>query len=240
MPEQMHAGFDRTYCYPNTHVLKNKLNIHDSDRLHDAERKLTSVRLHELADTDTAQPAFDARHLKAIHRHIFQDIYGWAGEFRTVDIAKGNMFCRVIFIEDQLDYVFRQLRRENYLENVKDTSEMGERLGYYLAEINAVHPFREGNGRTQREFIRQLAEHNGYHLDYSKIPDGALLQASIKSFQQDYTDMQKLITDALTKENPDEKHKNQTSSREERIKRAERAFGHISGQIPADNDCGYK
>lgn len=201
MSAPMHTGFDRTYCYPNTHVLKNQLNIHDSDKLHQAERQLTSVRIHELRSTDNISSTFDTKHLKTIHKHIFQDLYDWAGKFRTVDIAKGNMFCRVMFIESQLDYVFQQLHKEKCLENINDVNQIGERLAYYLSEINAVHPFREGNGRTQREFIRELAEHNGYHLDYSKIPDGALLQASIKSFTQNYDDMTTLITNTLTKQN---------------------------------------
>lgn len=206
MSELIHSGFDKTYCYPNSNILKNKLNIHDIQELHETEREYSSIRITEIKNKNNIPPTFNAEHLKAIHKHIFQDIYDWAGKFRTVDIAKGNMFCRVMFIEDQLNYVFRQLRKENYLQNIKNIPEMGECLGYYLAEINAIHPFREGNGRTQREFIRQLAEHNGYHLDYSKIPDGNLLQASIKSFQQDYKDIRKLITDALTKENPDGTH----------------------------------
>ena len=198
MQKSIQTGFDKVYCYPNTHVLKNKLNIHDTKRLQEAERKITSINIHELEETNDTPKTFNAKHLKAIHKHIFQDIYDWAGEFRTVDIAKGNMFCRVMFIEDQLNYVFRQLHKENCLKNITDTTQMGERLSYYLSEINAIHPFREGNGRTQRIFIKQLAKQAGYNLDYSKIPEGELLKASIQSFNCDYTHMQELITQALT------------------------------------------
>lgn len=191
-------GFDKIYCYPNTNILKNKHNIQDQQTLHDAEREYSSLRTAELTKNNQIHYTFNAKHLKAIHKHIFQDIYDWAGEFRTVDIAKGNMFCRVMFIEDQLNYVFRQLHKENCLKNITDTTQMGERLSYYLSEINAIHPFREGNGRTQRIFIKQLAKQAGYNLDYSKIPEGELLKASIQSFNCDYTHMQDLITQALT------------------------------------------
>lgn len=194
------SGTDRTYCYENSNILKNKLNIQNRPALHRAEKECVSVRLCELLmQPDIIEKTFDIRHLTAIHKHLFQDLYDWAGVFRTVEIAKSNMFCRVIFLENQLNHIFSQLRKENYLQGINDATEMGRRLGYYLAEINAVHPFREGNGRTQREFIRHLAANAGYRMDYQKIPEKALLKASIKSFSCDYTDIQTVITDTLTK-----------------------------------------
>lgn len=227
MAKMIQTNFDKTYCYPNTHILKNKLNIQDADELRKAERELTSTRIHELEMESPIPTTFDANHLKALHKHIFQDLYDWAGEFRTVDIAKGNMFCRTMFLNDQLNDVFRQLRRDNYLKGCKTIQQMGEKLGYYQAEINAVHPFREGNGRTQRMFIKQLAKHNGYTLEYAKIPEGQMLDASIKSFNQDYHDLQQLLTAALTKDTP----------QPDRAKMAEERFGHIKAE--PDNHTEY-
>ena len=91
---------DKIYCYPNSDVLINKLNIHDRDKLREAERKLTMLRLMDLLEKPVTGK-FDFEHLRNIHKYIFQDIYSWAGKIRTVDIAKSNMFCKVPFIEMQ-------------------------------------------------------------------------------------------------------------------------------------------
>ena len=85
---------DTIYCYPDSDVLINKLDIRELDKLHTFERKLTMLRLLELMDKPISGK-FDFKHLQAIHRYIFQDVYDWAGKVRTVDIAKGNMFCNV-------------------------------------------------------------------------------------------------------------------------------------------------
>ena len=85
----------------------------------------------------------DIKHLQAIHRYIFQDVYDWAGKVRTVDIAKGNMFCNVRFISGQADEIFTKLKEEKYLAGL-DEETFIKRLAYYFSEINALHPFREG------------------------------------------------------------------------------------------------
>lgn len=198
MSKLLDSGFDKTYCYPDTNVLKNKFDIRDKEELQKIERKQTSMRIIELKSGNEIPGNFDIIHLKAIHRHIFQDIYEWAGEFRTVNIAKSNMFCNVQFMEEQLGSIFRELHKENCLENVTDREELGKRLGYYISEINAVHPFREGNGRTQRAFIEELAKNAGYSLDYSKISAKEMIKASIASFNCEYVLMQQLITKALS------------------------------------------
>jgi cell filamentation protein len=93
---------DNKYCYPDSDVLINKLDIRDLEKLHVFERRLTMLRLLELMDKPVGGK-FDFKHLQAIHKYIFQDIYDWAGKVRTVDIAKGNMFCNVKFIDSQAD-----------------------------------------------------------------------------------------------------------------------------------------
>ena len=88
---------DSKYCYPNSNVLKNKLNIKDEQELFEAEKKLTLIRLQEL-QKKPVNGNFDYKHLKAIHRYIFQDVYNWAGKLRTVEIGKGNLFCTTEFL----------------------------------------------------------------------------------------------------------------------------------------------
>lgn len=78
------------------------------------ERKLTMLRLDELFQ-NPVRGDFDLKHLQNIHKFIFQDLYSWAGEIRVVDIAKGNMFCNALFIEEQANLIFSNLKKENYL-----------------------------------------------------------------------------------------------------------------------------
>jgi len=188
---------DSKYCYAGTNILKNKLNIQDMQELQDAEREITSLRTAEFLNkfVNSAYD-LDLAFLKEIHRFIFQDVYTWAGEFRTVDIAKGNMFCRSVFIEDQLTEIFSNLKAENDLTELpKD--QLAERLAHYLGELNAVHPFREGNGRVQRIFISLLALKNGYHLQFSKITREDMLRASDEAFHLRYEFMEELMKNIL-------------------------------------------
>ncbi len=108
---------DVIYCYPDTDILINKLDIREPKKLQKFERKLTMLRLLELID-QPMRGNFDFIHLQAIHKYIFQDIYDWAGKIRTVDIAKENMFCNVRFLEQQAEEIFGKLREEKYLEGL--------------------------------------------------------------------------------------------------------------------------
>lgn len=105
---------DKVYCYPGTDVLKNRMGIRDMERLMRLEKRLTMLRIFELVDKPI-QGKFDLKHLQSIHKYIFQDVYKWAGEIRRVDIAKGNMFCNVKFIENQAEEIFGKLKEEEYL-----------------------------------------------------------------------------------------------------------------------------
>ena len=190
---------DSDYCYPGTFILKNKLNITDENELKSAERSITSLRTAQLIQ-NPIEGKLDFNYLKSIHKFIFGDIYDWAGKIRTVNIAKGNPFCRCEFIEEQMDLVMRKLEKENYLENL-NIEKLAERLAYYIGEINAIHPFREGNGRTQRMFIECVAMHNGFLLDFSKITNEEMLEASIQTFNLEYGLMSKLLLKALSIDN---------------------------------------
>ena len=136
---------------------------------------------------------FDLEHLRNIHKYIFQDIYPWAGKIRTVDIAKSNMFCKVQFIEMQAKEIFGKLQKDDYLKQLSK-EKFAKRAAYYFSEINALHPFREGNGRTQRELIRQLACESGYILHFAAITETEMMEASIDSFVCDYKKMEALFT----------------------------------------------
>ncbi|MGN0194051.1 MAG: Fic/DOC family protein [Pseudoramibacter sp.] len=189
---------DKVYCYPGTSVLINKFNIRDKNKLFEVERRLSLARAL-LLKKQPIQGNFDLRHLQAIHKYLFSDIYKWAGEIRTVDIGKGSVFCHAAYIEDQARQLFNTLRDEHYLENISDIETISKKLAYYLSEINAIHPFREGNGRTQRAFIELLAAHNGFELSFSAASKEEMLTASKASFLCDYQLMEKLIKKCISK-----------------------------------------
>ena len=155
------------------------------------------LRLLELIDKPI-KGNYDFKHLQSIHRYIFQDIYEWAGEVRKVDIAKGNMFCNVRFIDSQADEIFGKLKQDRYLEGLQE-NEIIKKLAYYFSEINALHPFREGNGRSQREFIRSLAIRNGYIISFADIPQEEMTKASQDSFLCEYEAMEELFKHCVRK-----------------------------------------
>ena len=166
--------YDTTYCYPEANVLKSKLNIKDADSLLEAERSITALRILELKQS-FPDGKLDFSYFKHLHFYIFQDIYGWAGKTRTVNISKGSQFCLCQFIDDQAIELFQKLERENYLV---DAENIAERLSFYLSELNAIHPFREGNGRAQRMFIEILADRAGYEVDFSEVTAEEMIEAS--------------------------------------------------------------
>jgi cell filamentation protein len=169
------------YTYPGTEVLRNIPGIRDPQSLAAFEANATTVRLAEL-DAAPLKGRFDVAHLKAIHKYIFQDVYSWAGEFRTVNVSKGgSLFGAWAFVEPALDNVLLKLATEEYL-NGADLNAFAQRAGFYLGEINAVHAFREGNGRAQREFIRELGIEAGFLLDWSRTGRQQLMAASRESF----------------------------------------------------------
>ncbi len=189
---------DELYCYPGSNILKNKMGIRDMEQLHEMERKLTMLRILELLDKPV-RGTFDLKHLQAVHAYIFQDVYDWAGELRKVDIAKGNMFCNAMFLSGQAEEIFGKLKAENYLHGLEEDG-FAIRLAYYFSEINALHPFREGNGRSQREFIRCLALHNGYVINFVNADKDEMLEASRESFLCEYGAMERLFRKCLKKQ----------------------------------------
>ena len=183
---------DDVYCIPGTAVLKNKAGITDQDQLDEYEGDFTAIRLLELTQSPV-EGSFDLGHLCKIHQYLFQDVYAWAGEVRSVDIIRGDSrFCNVRHIQSYSNTVFSALAAEKYLVNL-EPKVFANRLAHYLSEINAIHPFREGNGRVQRLFISQLADHAGYSLDYSALDQAELYPVMQESFLGDIQPLAGLI-----------------------------------------------
>ncbi|MBO0689989.1 MAG: Fic family protein, partial [Candidatus Dormibacteraeota bacterium] len=148
------------YVDPASGVLRNRLGITDQTTLTAVERDMTYVTLGRLASRPLPG-AYDLSHLQAFHREIFGAIYPWAGELRTVAIAKGELFCLPQHLQAAGSDLFSGLAREHHLRGL-DRDPFLDRLTHYLGEVNALHPFREGNGRAQRAFAGQLARQAGY------------------------------------------------------------------------------
>jgi cell filamentation protein, protein adenylyltransferase len=172
------------YLYPGTNTLKNLAGVTDSDELQHIEAVFTSYRSSQLLRVPL-QGNFDVRHLRDLHQHIFQDLYEWAGTFRTVNIGKQGefWFCRPEFILQALTDLFAALSQESNLIGTS-IKQFCSRTAYYLGELNAVHPFREGNGRTQREFVRELGVRAGFHVDWRIATQEEIYSISISSFRQ--------------------------------------------------------
>ena len=189
---------DDTYCYPGTDVLRNKAEITDANELDTYEGELSTLRSIEILENPIAGQ-FDLAHLQRIHLALFQDVYEWAGKIRTVDISRGNSrFANVRFIESAANELFNQLARENWLKEL-DASTLSAGLAHYLSEINALHPFREGNGRAQRIFISHLSQAAGYQLDYSDLEQEQIYKAMELAFNGDESILAKLILERLDK-----------------------------------------
>ena len=168
------------YCYPDSSVLKNKLDIRDPVLLRKVEADLSTARQAEIFHIPVAG-RFTATHLCNIHRKLLGDVYSFAGHFRREDIAKGpTRFVTYSQIKEKLQRLLGQLQQEKWLENVPFEA-FAARSAYYMAELNYIHPFREGNGRAIREFMRLLFLHNGYVVQWDAVDVEALLNAMIDS-----------------------------------------------------------
>lgn len=191
------STFDEVYCYKGTEVLVNNFKERDPKILSQLERMYTGARIVDLLK-NPIKGQFDLNHLKKIHHYIFQDIYPWAGQLRKVNISKQILFCDAQFIEKEITKVFLALRKENFLQDCKE-DEIASRAAYYLGEINAIHPFREGNGRAQREFIRELLLPLGFYVNYALAEPKMMLYASIDAFAGDYNLMTRLFETCIIK-----------------------------------------
>lgn len=177
----MYDSISDPYCYDGTTVLQNRAELHDQAELDAFEHEAALAR----SDEPFPEGALDVLHYQAIHHHLFQDVYEWAGKFRTVRISKGgSMFCYPEHIPSEIDRLFGGLARDAFLNGL-DTEAFASKAAHFIAELNAIHPFREGNGRTQLAFLALLADQAGYPLNFDALEPNAFLAAVIRSFGGD-------------------------------------------------------
>jgi cell filamentation protein len=161
---------DYSYTDPKTRALRNLAGVTEPDDLLFFESAAVTERLKELE----LQPIVirNAETLLDIHRYLFQDVYEWAGKKRTVEISKGGrQFFPISRFDTAFSYIDRLIAEYRSLDK-NDKKKIAQKLADILDNVNYLHPFREGNGRTQREFLRTLAIEKGYILNLNP-PDNA-------------------------------------------------------------------
>lgn len=180
-------------------VLENKLGIRDAEKLKEAEEEIVAIRHAEILASFHRQ-RFDFECLRQIHERLFSDIYSFAGQIRSVDLVKAGSpvpFCYVQNIHDQLRVVFDALAQKGDLRGLERTA-FARELAYLASELNAIHPFREGNGRSIRCFLILLAVAHGHILDFSKASTQSLLEADIAAFYGNPVPLMELYEYLLT------------------------------------------
>jgi len=190
------------FFYPGTETLINKLDIRDPKVLEDAERRFVETRMQEGLPSQARKLTYDG--FKAIHRHLFQDVYEWAGQERTYTTGRGPApFAVPEHIGSYLNDRFAKLKAEKNLVGLKP-AKFAERAAEHVNEINAAHPFIEGNGRTQRTWLRVLGDNAGYKISLSSKDQEAWYEASRIGFERlDPKPMAKLITENLSERSRD-------------------------------------
>jgi cell filamentation protein len=185
--------FDDPYCYKGTSVLKNRARLWDAKTLDAFELEMSTLRSEEPLPAGRFTPA----HYKRIHHHLFQDVYPWAGKYRTVRTAKGeNMFCYPEHITSSMDQLFKKLALAAFKSGASAANFLDAATSF-LADLNAIHPFREGNGRSQLALMYLLGQQAGHPLNLTRIDRDTFMPAMVASFAGDNdplrSELQKLL-----------------------------------------------
>ena len=177
--------------------LENKLGITDAEELRKAEENIVALRMAEVI-SNPPRGKKDFKYLKSIHRKLFSDIYAFAGSVRTIDIAKGkSAFCYVQNIDGEQRRIFQNMDSIPWNKLSKD--EFADNLAVLSADLNALHPFREGNGRALRTYLILFSAHYGYHLDFSAVENEVLMEADICAFYGALDMLKEIYRDIITK-----------------------------------------
>jgi cell filamentation protein len=184
------------YVYPDSNVLRNLQDIRDPDQLRQVEANLTRLRALRIA----AQPIpgrYDLAHLQRFHHELFDGLYAWAGQLRTVAIARTDLFCLPAHLTTYGREIFAELGADKYLHGLPRDAFI-ERLAHHMGNVNALHPFREGNGRAQRAFFSQLAGDRGYQLRWQHVDPECNIAAAIASMHGNEQPLRELLDDITT------------------------------------------
>ena len=195
-PEEPHYyasgyGIDNDPYAQENGVLKNLLGLVDTRELNEIEADLAGVEIAHLLG-EPLPPIFGTAHLQALHRGIFHRVYPWAGQFRQVDVGKGDtLFLAHAEVPAALAELFEHTQKQ-FLYGMS-ANDFSEQAAHLLVPLNHIHPFREGNGRTQRLFLTQLAQSLGLSLDWGSVGNEAMRRACIDGIGGEIRAMVRLI-----------------------------------------------
>jgi len=186
---------------PKTGIFRNRLGLSDPAELARFEYMATTIRLRQLASRPVAGN-FDQAHLCQIHGFIFQDVYDWAGQLRTVETSSRAPFAKPEFIASSLDELLCDIRQQ--FPSTLPRRQLVDQLAWLYGELNAVHPSREGNGRAHCQFITDVARLTGWDIRWSQVTQQELDAAAIHAMGREYA-LLSVLLNAITypRENPD-------------------------------------
>ena len=186
-----------------TDIPKNKLDITDSELIHEIEQNLLTQAYEQFSAQVNTNTVFDEKYFVNLHKKTLESLYDFAGLYRNVNMSKGDsQFCLAEYLQNESARIFNALKDDNYLSNILDKKEFATKLAYYQGELIALHPFYEVNGRILRLFFDMLCIYNDYDtIDYTdSIANGKYIQASIESVQYaDTTKLEEIIFNGLKK-----------------------------------------
>lgn len=188
------------YTHKDTGVLLNLLGIDDGDELNVAEAEITTVNIATIQLPKSYKLTdFTKSLFLELHKEIFSDIYTWAGELRTIDVSKeSSYFAHTEYINPQLTEMFTKLTSDGRLLST-DKSEFTYAIAFYYSELNAIHPFREGNGRIIRTFLRLLAINRAWNIDWSELDGKENIRVCRASFVGDLTPLYEMLLPMISR-----------------------------------------
>ena len=179
------SDVDEMSRYPGTRCIVNYFGIKDRETLKKVDKRISSFRTAELLKDKPDMP-FNFDFLKAIHAQLFGDIYPSAGETRRQTMQKHTEYCQPEFIDRAAGMLFSKLRDENYLRGIDDIDDYINVLAYYMGEMEALHPFMDGNGRATRLFFHTLSLSAGYEIGWGSADPDHFLGANVAALDGDY------------------------------------------------------
>lgn len=175
----MYDSINSKYTYGMTDVLKNKLNIRNEEELKEYEKKVVALKLLSIRKEvyEKFENNFNEERLRFIHKYLFSEVYDFAGEYREENITKDNFkFSDYRYIKDNIKIIMEKISLDKLTNLTED--ELVRFISSIMTDLNVLHPFREGNGRATREFIRELLEYLGYEIDFFLIDYDKIIEAS--------------------------------------------------------------
>lgn len=186
------------YIDPSTGVLRNKFGAKTLVELEEIETMITSSILASLHKPENFTLTSDL--IFEIHLELFGDIYDWAGKPRTIDISKGDSyFAHAAFITPEVHRVMKEIEQDRRLKS-NDSADFTSAIAHFYAELNAIHPFREGNGRTIRALLSLITEYYGWEIDWSNLDKDANIQASAGAMSGDESVFKHLLSPLVSKQ----------------------------------------